>query len=335
MIGHRPSSLPSAQYCAQSALLGAEHGSGRAAAISTAWHARCSGATTAEELFARLTTEEQAKVLSWPTPVDVLTDGILLSYSTAVHEFKVGLDGWGEYAHPDDEKCLTGGTLDFAWRRDDVAYVADLKKSRFTCVDGPDSLQLQCYGWAFATFHGLSSYITGLWIAESAEWQWSHKAVVLDSPEGEAILDRIIAAAKNGVGEEKPPFCTGPHCLSCYARTFCPEHTLSAAATETWLAPLAQGVIPSPEVAADLWSRIGAAQDILEKAEAQLKAWVQRGELTITAPDGKILAPVEVKGRKSLDKKALEEAFGDLSKYEKQGAPFNQWRWLKPKGAGK
>jgi len=334
MIGHRPSALPSAQFCAQSALLGAQHGAGRAAAMSSAWHASCAGIAEAAEMMARLTPAEQTIVKSWPKPVDVvLENGLLLSYKTAERELPVAIDGWGEACKPDSPDCLTAGTLDFAWKNGETAYVADLKKSKWTSVEGPDSLQLQVYGWAFAKAYGCTAYITGLWIAESAEWQWSHDPVVLDSPEGEAILDRILAAASNGIGQANPPYCTGPHCASCYSRTYCPEHTLSAAAAETWLAPVTRGEPPAPDVAADLCARIKAASEILEKAEKQLKAWVERGELVITAPDGKIWVPVMHKGRLGLDKDLAVETFGQdaVDKCMRRGAPHPVWTWIKPK----
>jgi hypothetical protein len=336
MLGHRPSALPTTAYCAQSALLGAKHGAGRAAALSSAWHARLAGIAEAEEMMARLTREEQETVKSWPKPQDIMLNedkGPLLSYVTAEKELPVGLDGYGDYCDPKDPTCLTAGTLDFAWVAGDVAYVADLKKSKWTSVDGPDSLQLQAYGWAFARKMKKRAYVTGLWIAETGDWQWSGQAVILDSPEGEQILDRIIAAASNGLGEENPPFSTGPHCQSCYARTFCPEHTLSAAACETWLEPVTKGEVPTPEVGLSLWTHLKAAQDVLKKAEEQMKAWISRGELRLTAPDGKILAAVMTAGRPSLDRERLEADYGAqvIAEYEKRGAPFPQFRWIKPK----
>jgi hypothetical protein len=335
MIGHRPSSLPIAQYCAPAAIIGAAHGSGRAAAMSTAWHARCAGSLNAEELFARLSPKEQDEVKGWPKPKDViLEDGLLLSYTTAVHEFKTGIDGFGDYEHPDSDTCLTGGTLDFAWEKDGVAYVADLKKSKFTCVDGPDSLQLQAYGWGYARFRGCHSYITGLWIAETGEWEWAKKAATLDSPEGELIIKRVVAAASN----KDPKYQTGPHCANCYSRTHCPEHLLGAATVGTWLEPLSKGDAPAPDVAKDLIGRIKAAAAILEKAEQQIKAWCREGTLIITDADGKVYGPVMSKGRKTLNREALDAAFGAsvIAEYEKQGAPYEQgWRFLKPKGEGK
>ena len=43
MSGHRPSALNTAELCGLSAILGAKHGAGRAAACGTAFHALCEG----------------------------------------------------------------------------------------------------------------------------------------------------------------------------------------------------------------------------------------------------------------------------------------------------
>jgi hypothetical protein len=259
----------------------------------------------------------------------VLEDGHCLKYSEAEHEVTLGMDGWGNHVAIDDPRCIVTGHMDFGWCIDGVAYVADLKKSRHTSAEGPDSLQLLAYGFAYASKNKCESFCTGLWIGEDAEWVWSAERVVVDSTKGAELLDRVIAAASN----TDPSFCTGPHCRDCYSRTFCPEHLLGAAAAETWLAPVTKGDPPVPAVALDLIGRIKATKEILDKADKQIKAWCRAGQLTITDKTGKVYGPVMSSGRRTLNEQAVKEAGVDLSPYYETGQPYEaRWAFLKPKG---
>lgn len=335
MTGHRMSILPIAQFCGQAPILSAQYGAGRAAAMSTAFHVRCESGSSpkSQALYALLSDLERAEVDSWQFPANVIyADGCALDYQSAEKELAVGLDDWGYYADP-SEDCLSVGHLDMAWTRDvggmKCAFIGDIKKSVWTTADGPDSLQLQAYGWAYAQKTGCEAFATGLWIATDGEWLWSKEMVVLDSERGRAIWERIFHAASNASKE----FATGQHCRSCWARLHCPEYVLPAAAAQTWLAPVAAGQVPTAESAGEMVLRLQAAEDVLDKAKKNIQEWIRRGELHIVHPEtGKVYVPVEMKGRESVDAAKLKSELGaKADHFLKRGAPFTQFRWVNAK----
>lgn len=333
----RMSSLPIAQYCALAPKLYAEHGAGRSAAISQAFHARCAGD---ESLMLQLTDAERAELREWKRPADVvLPIGIggdvgsaTLRYTDAEKEIEVCLSEMGMPCNR--EEAMLVGHLDFAWSRHSIAFVADIKKSRWTTVDGPETLQLHAYAMAYAQMRGCEAYCTGIWLPVDGEWMWSRRTITLGSPEHAEIWARILwAASEERPGQPTHQASTGPHCDNCYARLHCPEHVLSAVLSTTELAPVAAGQVPTSEKAAQMlrWiSLLDGDNGLLAKAKDQLRQWVKRGELQVS--DGnKIWGPVAMPGRKSLDRGKLEKQLGDLGAYESVGAPYDQFRWLKRK----
>lgn len=331
--GHRVSLLPITQYCGAAGRLSEAHGAGRPAAMSSAFHARQAGAPDAATKWALLSDDEQREVASWKAPglVDI-PGGPMLEYASAHKEVPLGIDDLGFYVDPSSgEDCLTIGHMDFGWAFDDpifglTAYVADIKKSLWTSAEGPDSLQLHGYGWAFARKMGCDSYCTGLWIAEEGEWLWSKEIVELDSDRGQQIWERISAAASNN-GE----FNTGAHCRGCYARLHCPEHVLPAATVDTWLAPgsIADGMSPTSEEALDFLLKVQATEDLCKKARENLEMLVAHGKLRIEQ-NGKAWLPVNMPGRESLDKEGLARELGPrLGDFVRRGKPYTQMRWLK------
>lgn len=326
---NRMSSLPTAKYCGLAPVLGAKYGAGRAAAVSSAFHAQCAGDPS---LLLRLTDEERADLADWKRPTDVvLEDGIVLAYADAEKELEVMLP------HPTDflaEPMV--GHLDFAWVRQlpkpsvktMIAYVADIKKSRWTTVDGPESLQLHAYGTAYAELRGCLGYCTGIFIPETAEWMWSKGITWLGSMEHNEILAELIAAGTHTADKGS----TGAHCSNCYSRLHCPEWTLPAVLSTTALAPVAEGIVPTPEQAAEMVRWIAALdgeKGLLAKAKGHLKEWVRRGHLTVI--DGnKQWVPVTTAGRESVDREKLEaELGGDAKRFIRKGPDFLTYRWIK------
>jgi hypothetical protein len=329
-MGHRMSVLDASQWCGLVGKLGKLHGAGRAAIVSRCYHAKLSGASDYTRLLAGLTQDEREDIEGWHIPTDVVLGSVCLKYEEAEKEQTVALDCMGDYCEP-DQGAVTVGHLDFAWvvTNDDGskwAYVADLKRSKWTKSYDPESLQLHSYGRAYALKNGCRGYVTGCWAAIEGEWRWSRDAYDLDTMTCQKLLDRIYFAATN----ESDVGTTGPACEECYSRLHCPEHLLPAALASTDLAPLCSGVIPSPEAGRKCLEMVKSMKDLAEAAEKQLKAMVKAGALRILDEDGrKAWVPVEMKGREKLDEKKLTEALGDLSPYKTRGAPFDQFRWLK------
>ena len=333
IMGNRMSLLPISRHCGQAATLSSQHGAGRAAAMSTAFHARCAGAANAGDLLKALTKQELEEVLLWAPPVDVVVgEGSVLTYASAYKEVAVALDEWGMPADPAGPS-LSLGHLDFAWvvlgdSSGDaaIAYVADIKKSIWTSVDDPkDSLQLHAYAQAFAQQKGCGAYCVGFWIATEKEWQWSPEVVWLGSPTSDAIMSQILFAASNVGGS----FATGPHCRHCWSRLHCPEYVLPASLADSWLAPVSSGVVPTDEEATALKAKLDTIREVAEAADKQLRELVRHGKVSVVE-GGKKWVPCETKGKESVDREKLELELGEKSlRYIKRGRNFEQFRWIK------
>lgn len=338
--GNRMSSLPVVQYCPQAARLGAQYGSGRAAAMSRYFHARCAGVPCSEAV----SVEELEVIDTWHAPTDVtLWDGTVLRYDDAEKELHVALDADGKYTDPTsvtgEENSTCEGHIDFAWVHDHaknaafqaahrVAYVADIKKSKWTTLDGPESLQLMAYGVAFAKRVGAAFLCTGIFVAEDGEWQWLNRLIAVDSDEFRELQARVMAAAMNTEGQAS----TGSHCRDCYARLHCPEHVLAATASIGFLAPIAEGhKVATPDELRGLLLAAQNVSELAEKAIAHVKEAARRGAVISDPETGKVYKGIQCKGRESVTPKSLREKMGDeAEKYIDQGKPYSMFRWVKP-----
>ncbi len=336
----RMSSLPLSQFCGASAALSAQHGAGRAAAVSTAFHARCAGSLDAPKLLALLTDEEREELEGWHVPPDVVLEGIVLRYADAEKELELALNRFGQPCEPQD--AITVGHLDFAWvhrfeghpdpgqTHARYAYVADIKRSRFTSTDGPESLQLHAYGWAFAKQNECEAYCTGIWVATDGEWQWSSEMVVFGTERANLIWERLRHAAENNTGE----YATGPHCNNCYARLHCQEFLVPAAAlVRAGLPTQDEIVLLEPAAAGALLQKVDAASAMLEALKKTMKAAVTSGKMSVTNGNGKKWVPVMHKGKESLDKDRVRELIGEeeFAGCMRRGASYPQMTWVNNK----
>lgn len=325
--------LPIVRFCGKAGALAREYGAGRPAAMSQAFHASQAGGGEAASLLALLTDSERAEVEKWNPVADVVIGDAVLVYREAEKELAVGLDEFGAYCEPGSPDCISVGHLDFGWvhQTDDfqrIAYVGDIKKTVWTTIDGPESLQLHAYGWAFARKYGCDAYCTGLWCATEGEWLWSKEMVALSSERGQQIWEAIYSAATKSEAEAN----TGGHCRSCWSRLHCPEHVLPAALASTELAPLAAGHLPTAEEAPEFLARLQTLGELVDLCKKNLQEAVRRGAIRIEA-NGKVWGPIQVKGRASVDVAKLREELGDVARFMKQGAPFDQFRWINSKEA--
>lgn len=331
-VGHRISLLPVVQFCALAGKLSGEHGAGRAASMSSAWHARAAGAPDAETKAARLTPKELDIIAGWkkPTPVEVC--GETLTYEAAAKEVPVGLDADGNYA--EDGEVVTCGTLDFAWLVDHpdqfigrVAVVGDLKKTRWSS-SGPDSLQLLAYGYAWAKMNNCRAFMTGIWVIEDEEWQWSETVHELDSFTSLDLWLRIKSAAMN-TGDEAS---FGEHCDNCYSKLHCSEYTLPAMFAETALAPVAAGSvdIDNGEKLGELLAFVERVAPLLEKAKDLAKDAAKRGVVVKHPTTGKVLKFIKCKSPEALNRARLFAAIPEATKYLERGDGYLRMNWSKP-----
>ncbi len=316
---NRMSSLPVVQFCPQAARLGAQYGSGRAAAMSRYFHAKCAGVSCPDVV----TAEEAEEIDEWQAPTDVtLWDGTVLKYADAYKELALSYPG------STDED----GHLDFAWsvgpKNDRSAYVADIKKTQWTTLDGPESLQLMAYAIAFAREMKAVRFCTGIFVASTGEWQWLNRMIEVDSDECRELAARVMAAAENTDGQA----CTGGHCRDCYARLHCPEHLLATVDSVGWLSPIAQGQrLATPDELRGLLLAAQNVKELAEKAIDHVKEAARRGIPVEDPETGKVYKAIQCKGRESVTPKSLREKMGDeAEKYIEQGKPYSMFRWVKP-----
>lgn len=330
MLGNRVSLLPFSVYCGGVAALSQEHGAGRSAAMSSAAHAKFAGDHSAKRKLAMLSDKEREVVDSWQSPATVhYCEGVTLDYASAEKEVELGLDEYGNHVSPEDEACISVGHMDFGWVREvdglKVAFVGDIKRTAWTTSDGPDSLQLHGYGFAFASKHNCQAYCTGLWIAEEGEWQWSRDMVVPSSERGVDLWERLYYAITNTSGE----YSTGAHCRGCYSRLHCPEYSLPLARSLEGQSLLGRPLdsLSGPELG-DLVLRIQSVEDMADKLKKEIQEGVRRGALSAEA-NGKRYLPVMMPGRKKLDLDKLRGALPNLDDFYTKGEPYDQFRWSK------
>lgn len=340
--GHRVSLLPLTRFCGHASKVADLTGHSRAAAVSSAYHAKMAGEPKAARLLALLTDEERATVESWATPVDLTfveandngqgSELVTLAFADAEKEVLVGCDDYGGWADPTTQDVFLRGYVDFYWivtladgRR--VLYVVDIKKGRYT-ASGPDSLQLLPYAFALASKHQCDAFVTGLWIAEDGEYWWSPAMVDLQSQEAARLWMLVMHAAMN----RNPEPVTGAHCGECFGRLKCVAWTLPAAHAETILGPACEGAPITPDAALKLVLHIQAVEKTLEQAKKHMQEYVKRGGVVADPTTGKVWGPVKARGREKVDLERLKTDLGDdWSKYVSRGEPSVRIQWLNPK----
>lgn len=329
ITGTRCSLLTISQFCGKAAELSEQHGAGRPAAMSSAYHAFLAGEPDAEAKLARLTDEERKKIEKWKPPTTCHPiPSVTLDYASATKETPVGLDAEGEYVEEGGE-ALTAGTPDFYWIREvhgiRVVYVGDMKKTRWTTLDGPKSLQLLSYGWALAKKHGCDAFCCGLWFLEEGAWNWG-EVVEMNSWDSLDVWDKIRHAAENR-GEAS----TGAHCRDCYGRMYCPDHLLPVALGDTQLRAFSHPESLTEETVAMAVLYAQAAEELAKAVEANAKEWQRRGYGVVRdVKAGKVWKEVTMPGRQSITSiDALVKAIPAAEKFVKQGSDYTQFRWTK------
>lgn len=332
-MGNRMSSLPIAQFCAMAGELDRQHGAGRAAAMSTAFHALQAG--QGSSAFDLLTDEEQEEVSAWQSPGDFEVPGVgVLRYSDAEKELEVGIDRHaGVPWLPED--TVSVGHIDMAWvivvngRR--IAVIGDIKKSDFSSPDGPTSLQMEGYGLAYAAARNCSGYICGHWNATEGHWTWGPYRDLADFETMEPIVARVVGAALNLPTADRT-YSTGPHCVRCWSRMHCPEYLLPLRDPVAALAPFVE---PGGLQAGNRYEALQLYQKVQELVKL-LKTNLQASVVHLgPIPDGagKEWREVKVKGGRKLDHVSMASEHPELAaKYMKDTPPRSGgFKWLNEK----
>lgn len=326
----RCSALSIARYCGAAPRLAARlNVGGRAAAMSSAFHAKAANVDGWRVLYENLTEEERSEVDNWVTPEPLEIPGWgVVKYQGARHEAPCGLNKFGGFVEYGDPAAITQGTADMVWTVETVdtgclVVVGDIKKSRFTTSDGPKALQLLAYAYAFAAKYKATAIICAIWISEEKRWQLGD-VIDMDS---DAAADAWRAVKSAALAEDA--YNTGGHCRECYSRLQCPAHLLPVS-DESALAVFAKPGGLTAENAAKAVHVVQAMEDALEAAKDTLKAYAQQHGGIKDEATGRVWKPVMVKGRPSLHRESLEAAHpGLLAMFTRSGAPYPQFKWVK------
>lgn len=316
----RFSRLPVLQFCGKSHELG-ESGlsaGSRASALGTAFHAKCSESAEYNGLRARLTSDEQAALDALIRPTPILVGDVELLYDEAHKEVKCAL-------RDADGAIACAGTADLYWVYEGVLYCADIKKTKYTAADGPDSLQVVGYATALCMALGCDGYHAGIWDATDGEWSWG-PYVDSYSARFQETYDTLVAAAKNLAGE----YNVGPHCMQCYSRWKCPQFLLPLDMVGTSLEPFTAPGVLTHETAAAALIMAARAEETAEEVKRLVKSFAQSngGEVRDDST-GKVWRGVSCKGRATLDRASLEKENPELvQRHTRFGAAYYQYRWV-------
>lgn len=314
---NRISLLPISRFCGRAGALSERYGAGLAAAVSKAAHAHFAGRPEARELMARLSDDDQRMVENWERPSTITLqegdDSVVLDYESAIKEFPVAINIWGDACQRDDPEVLTAGTLDFAWVRRcwnmKIAFIGDMKKTTYTTPNGTASLQLHGYARAYAKLTDCDAYVVGIWVLEDAQWQWQTSPPIrLDSPEADKIFETIAASALN-ISEEAT---TGPWCRECWGSEHCDEYLLPAVFASTELAPATQpgGITKENALQVlDAYERLSTLVGPLKKA---IYHYIEHNGGISDPRDGKIFKQVWQQGREGAKLEAVRQLLEDM-----------------------
>lgn len=316
--GVRFSALPMAERCGQAARLArAVNASGRAAAMSSAFHAIAAGLDAAP-LLARLTDEERAEVSGWHKPTAYrFPDGATFSYDRAVKEAELYLDHGDvrSVGHPD------AYDYDPDLKR---VIVVDLKRSAWT---QPDPMNLQNIAALLAVlpkYPEATTFACGVWPLDGSGWLWG-PVMSVDDFELATLAERVKYAATN----DSANYSTGAHCSGCYSRMRCPAYLVppEQAGEEFKALAYPDGLSAlSLEERGKLVLRLKGLEENVEAMKATLAEDAKR---VGGYPDGngKVWRAVEQKGRESVSVADVRAAGrGDLVK---PGKPFISMRWVR------
>lgn len=324
----RFSSLPIRQLCGKAHTL--DLGAGRAAAISTAFHARMAALEdpkhkpAADAALAKLTQSERDELDDWK-PVEPLEYGFArLKYGAGgvpfIAESPFALKRDGSPCDKGDPDAMVEGTPDMVWNLGGVVVIGDIKKTRF--ASRPDSLQLHGYGFAVAKMLGAKGYALAIWIAEEARW-WLGPTVMLDTDEADLIWLDIVHASTH----EATEFSTGSHCFDCWGRLRCPAHMV--ATDDGLVVPGTDSPTPTPDVLVDMLVRAKRFEDLAESIKSYCKAHVRQNG-PIHDGKGKVWKGIATAGRESTSVKKVREVFGkDAEVCITKGEGSESFRWVK------
>lgn len=333
-MGNRMSSLPIAQFCAHGPRL-SQMGSGRAAATSNCGHAKWAGDPKWQDLYARLTPDEQNEVDGWIKPATIVLDadsGVAFEYDAGEREIEVALNLDGEHCLADDPACISVGHIDCAqvceYGGTRVALVVDLKRSEYT--SSVDSLQLQAYLLAYASLHGCDMGCVGIWNLTDGEWMWGEmQDLGVFSDTAAAMRARVVQSALHTEGD----YATGSHCRGCYGRDRCPAHLMPPDLAHTSLAPFCEpGGLATldDDQRGQLLLDCKRAEDTIKRVQDACKAAQAQG---LRFTDGsKEWRSVHSKGRVGFNSKALEADDPEtFRKYVTIGKGFETYKWVNRK----
>jgi hypothetical protein len=206
---------------------------------------------------------------------------------------------------------------------------------QFDAPEPEDDLGL--IAMALATLPGQAFRVAH--VALNGDEVFPRRSPVFEVDTHAALFDRI----KTAVSQPRVA-CPGDWCGSCRQNVHCyswkarSAFAMTVFTKETGITGEEEPKdleIPTLDItdenAGELALRIRAIEKACELASEQLKTYVRRGGRCVA--NGKEYTAGSCDGRKTADVKALEA--DGLTKYIKQGNPYEMWRWKKPQAITK
>jgi hypothetical protein len=337
----RSSSLDIGRHCPLAPRLADQYpGAGRSALLSSAFHANMAGAPDARERYDRLLPEEVADLNSWnkPLELELNADPIWrtphtppsreagrLTLQNSEREIPLGISAEGRIVPHGDRDALIEGHPDMMWLHGGVAYVGDIKRSRWTVDNPPETLQLLSYGFMAAEYFDATAFCVGIWAAIEGEWIWGPIRETFLDDETDQLWQTILATAQNPSTEP----VQGIHCRNCYQRQHCPQWQVRLAHADDLVKKTAT-VDLTDEDAVRLYIMRKQLKEYQEFIEEQMKSYVNTRRPTgfLDSETGSVYRPRPRRGKEYASVSELRRELGeDAEKYIHRAKTSLFWDW--------
>jgi hypothetical protein len=287
---------------------------------------------------AEVGTENHAKIEAGDTSIDVVAE--VLSGATKVrHEVAYVLDVKMRTAH-----CVgvnvgrnygelgpyqMGMTIDIECVKDGVWWVVDWK-SRERVTPASRNWQLRCAALALMWTKGVSHVNVAIGYLDDSDLDGPQTIDAFDAPGLWSDLLRLFERIQKLRGVETPDVNAGSWCKYCPAMPHCPAHRNLALSLLGELDIEGQIASLTPEQQGRVYEKLKLATKQLERIEETIKMLAKSAPIPLS--DGRMLAAVQMPGRKSIDLDKVRDMLGGSVPY-KSGKGFVQLKVINEKEA--
>lgn len=288
---------------------------------------------------AEVGTENHARIEAGDTSVDVVAR-VLDGAADVRHEVAYVLDVKNRTA-----RCVgvnvgraygelgpyeIGLTIDLECRKGGVWWVVDWK-SRERVTPAARNWQLRCAALAVLATKNVSHVNVALGYLDDSDLDGPATVDAFDAPGLWSDLERLVDRIEKMRGAANPDVNAGSWCKYCPAMPHCPAHRNLALMVLGEIDKLnVEGAVAalSDEALGRAYEKAKIIAKVLDRFEESVKMRAKAAPILL--PDGKMLAAVQMPGRKSIDTEKLKQMLGDAVPY-KRGKDFVQLKVINQK----